>query len=112
MRIALGQFDHGRIGAGPAHQAFAGGFAKGHAKLDTGHGIDQRFVDVFDGLDKVRLPKDEIDRFGFVDFHGDELHIKHLLSELRVVQRIDNGRATDPGQRQQQRPDQRVFGVA
>lgn len=34
--ILLRQFDHGRVGAGPADEALAGGFAEGQPELDAG----------------------------------------------------------------------------
>jgi len=39
----------------------------------------QGFVEILDGLDEVRLPEDEVDRFGLFDVHGRELHVELLL---------------------------------
>ncbi|MNG10335.1 hypothetical protein D3C84_937950 [compost metagenome] len=80
LGIALGQFDHGGIGAGPAHHAFARGFAKSHAEADAWHCVDQRFVNVLDGFDEVGLAQNEIRVLRLVDFLRDELHLEHLLS--------------------------------
>jgi len=77
--IFLCKFNHQGIGARPSNQAFARGFTKGHAKLDTWHGIYQRFVDVLDGLDEVRLTQNEIRIIRLFDFQRDELHLKRLL---------------------------------
>jgi hypothetical protein len=78
--ILLCKFDHRGVGARPSHQAFAGGFTKSHAKLDTWHGIYQRFVDVLDGLDEVGLAQNEVRHIWLIDFQRDELHVKRLLS--------------------------------
>ncbi len=39
-----------------------------------GTALDQRFVDILDRLDEVRLAEKEIDRVRFLDPHRDELH--------------------------------------
>ncbi|MNP41067.1 hypothetical protein D3C76_1347480 [compost metagenome] len=80
LGIFLCKFNHGGIGAGPSHQTFSRGLAKGHAKTDTRHGIDQCFVDILDRLDEVRLTQDEVRIFRLFDFQRDELHFKRLLS--------------------------------
>ncbi|MNR16020.1 hypothetical protein D3C85_1325870 [compost metagenome] len=36
-------------------------------------------MDVLDGLDEVRLAKDEVCRLRLVDFQRDELHLERLL---------------------------------
>ncbi len=74
FRVVPGQFDHGRVGARPSHQALARCLAEGQAELDARHGPHQGFVEILDGLDEVRLPEDEIDRLGLVDFDCRELH--------------------------------------
>ena len=68
------QFDHRLIRARPADQALARGFAEGEPELDAGHRTDQSLVDVFDGLDEMGLPEDEVDLLGLLDPHRDELH--------------------------------------
>ncbi len=53
LRILLRQRDHVIVGAAPADQAFAGGFAEGQAELDAGHMGDQGLVNILDGLDEM-----------------------------------------------------------
>jgi hypothetical protein len=55
------------------------GFAEGQAKLDARNARHQRFVEVLDGLDEVRLTEDEVGRFRLVDRYRDELHLEPLL---------------------------------
>jgi hypothetical protein len=59
--------------------ASAGGVCRLHTcKLrPTPHG--QSFVHVLDRLDEVRLAKNEIDRFRFIDSYGYELHVELLV---------------------------------
>jgi len=57
----LRQFGHGRIGAGPAHEAFLRRFAKGQAEFDARHGPDQGFMYVLDRLDEVLLGMPRLD---------------------------------------------------
>ena len=78
--VLPGQLNHGRVRAGPTHEAFAGRLAKGHAELDAGDGADQRLVEVLHGLDEMGLAEDEVDGLrlldldcGEFDFHSNQM---------------------------------------
>jgi len=58
----------------PAHQTLTGGLAEGKPEADAGNRADQRLMEIFHGLDEMRLPKDEVDGFGLDDGHYGEFH--------------------------------------
>ena len=72
--VALGQIDHRRIRAAPAHQHGAGRFAEADAELDSRNRLNQGLVNVLDSLDEVALAEDEIDVIGL--FNGDGLELQ------------------------------------
>jgi len=55
LRILFCQLETLLVGAAPAHQARAAGFAKSHTEFDSRRGANERFMNVFDGFDKMRL---------------------------------------------------------
>jgi hypothetical protein len=65
-------FANSIIGARPADQAFARRFAEGQAELDAGHGVDQRFMDILNRLDEMRLAEDEVNGFRLLDLNCGE----------------------------------------
>ncbi len=73
-RVVAGQLERGVVIAGPAHQPLAGSLAEGQAETDAGHRADQRFVEVFHGLDEVRLAEDEVGGFRLDDGDYREFH--------------------------------------
>ena len=46
-------------------------------ELDSWHRADQRFVNVLDRLDEMRLAENEVGGVRLVDLHDDELHNSH-----------------------------------
>jgi hypothetical protein len=77
------QFLEGVIGTGPADQALARCLAEGEPKSDSRYCGHQCFMDVLDRFDEMSLAENEIRRVGFVDLHGDELHVEHLRRARR-----------------------------
>jgi hypothetical protein len=74
QRILAGQVKHGLIGTTPAHQALAAGLAERQAKLDARHRPHQRFVEIFHGFDKMRLPQNEINWLGLFNLNDLNFH--------------------------------------
>ena len=74
-RILFRQFDHALIRPRPTHEHGTGSFTKGHTELDARNGLNHRLVNIFDGLDEVRLPQDKINLVRLVDPYCRELHL-------------------------------------
>jgi hypothetical protein len=68
-RVAGGQLDQLVVVSGTPHEARAGGFAEREPEPQMRRGSGQGLVEVFDGLDEVRLPQDEVQVVGLVDRH-------------------------------------------
>jgi hypothetical protein len=80
--VLLRQLNHSLVRSGPAHQALTGSFAKCHPEFDARDGIDQRFMDILDCFNKMRLAEDEIDGFRFFD--DDCFNIHGLLLKYTI----------------------------
>src|SRR6202008_1021909 len=79
LRVFLRQLNHGRIGATPTDEAFAGRLAKRQPEFYPWHRRDQRFMDILDRLDEMALAEDEIRRTWFFDLDGNKFHISSRL---------------------------------
>ncbi len=75
----------------------AGRFTEGNAELDSGHRLDQQFMNVVDGLDENGLAEDEIDVVGIVDGDVNSISLVPDGSVTRKVHgRSANYRSTMP----------------
>src|SRR5581483_9301940 len=73
-----------------AHEAGPRGFSKCQAELNAGDGLDQRLVDVLDGLDEMRLANDYVDifsrpdNFNCLDFHRLALSRRTSVDDMKA----------------------------
>jgi hypothetical protein len=58
----------------PAHQPLTGGLAEGQPEADARNRAHQRLVEVFHGLDEMRLAEDEVGGVRLDDGHHGEFH--------------------------------------
>src|SRR5688572_31211008 len=84
LRVLLCQLDHRLISPCPADETFARRLAECQPELDSRYCAYQRFVNVFDSLDEMGLPQNEIDGFRLFDLYGLDFH--ELVSSNLIVQ--------------------------
>jgi hypothetical protein len=57
-----------------ADQTGAGGFVESDRKFDSGHGVDNDFVEILGGFDEMRLAQDEIGVLRNAHPHRQDFH--------------------------------------
>lgn len=73
-RVVDGGGLHVFVVAVKAHQAGAGSFVERHAELHLRHCVDDGFVNIFDGLDEMRLAEDDVGSVRYVEPDRYKLH--------------------------------------
>ena len=81
--VAGGQGLEGFVVAVHARETRPGGFVERDAELHLRHRVDQRFVEVFHGLDEVRLAQNDVAALGNFERNRFQLHGNYLEYNVR-----------------------------
>src|SRR6266511_2784329 len=68
------QLDQRFICSRPADETFSGRLTKCQSKFDAWHRAHERFVNILNGLDKMRLTQDEVGVFRLFDLYSFDFH--------------------------------------